>query len=268
MKRILSLLLVLLFIVGCSGDKYKDEALQAYVDHSNSFRDAQSISFEMSGIMKTPQSGLMGEEMDFEIHMNGMIDVEDFLMSFEIGFVDNIEGTTEKVQMYFDNTFLYMNVEDEWVKIKHEVELTDLELEEASKEMTLDDAKEIFDMAQETKYGQTTIDGVDGFTINAKMDMGTIIALVTQEAAQFQDLHDEIEQMQQLFQQFDITYETFLPKDTNTPATHNITIIAEILGSIIEIGPLTFTMEKSDEVVSIPNDAQNAILIDESLLGL
>ena len=271
MKKILTLIFGVFLLFGCSGqnEEIKNNAIEAYVNSINKLGGSERYEVKLAGEISAPES-LFSEEMKGNISLDGIIDVEGKLFKFDMKVNDG--ETDETFSMYMDDKYIYMNIDDTWIKEPLDAETKDaLETEEAkdSGELTIEAAREMFDSFKEVEYSQATQDGEEGYLINAKLDLNSIFKLANQDEDMTAEVEKQLEQAKALLDKMDVIYEVFIPNNAELYATHTITLNLEVLKSPINIGPIKVDIKPTEEEVKIPAAAKKApIAKDSGLLDI
>ena len=269
MKKYLILLLSLFLVIGC-GQKQdpavKKAALEAYVEKSNALAQTNGQTFKLEGNVVAPKSGLNNQEVNVNMKMNGLINMKgNFLMKFEMAVNDetNSTGANEKMAMYLDRNYMYINAENQWVKESLPAESKALFDEATTAKvqlLTVADAEKMFDSFKDVKYTEEKSSGVAGYQITCRSDLAGLIKMIQNSAniKEAKDLEAEMGQLKDVMKSFDVEYQTFIPKDKDHNLKILVTIKMNVMSTDVNVGPLTIEIAPSNEKVVIPNAAKNA----------
>lgn len=259
MKKIISLILLIFIVVGCSNatnDQYKDNAINAYVNSSNRLNDLGIISLELNGDIKVLKSALVEEEVNSNINGSMSIDLDKFLMKMSFDIQSN--GKNESILVYMDKEYIYIYTNKEWIKQPISDQAINSE-EIKAKPMTYEQALAFFNSFNSISYQKESINGIDGYTISGKVNVMKLINSLVEQ----QNINEQIEgltEIEQLFKSIDLNFNTFVSEDINTFPKYIISINSNVLGVNFDLGPFEIKTGKSAEKIIIPSAAKNAEL--------
>lgn len=264
MKKILSIVLTVFLLIGCgqaNNDGAKNKAIEAYVKHANKLVGEKTLDVKVKGQLEIPKSVVNTEEVKADIDMSGTfnMDASLFMMDFKMNDLSN-SSEQMSFKIYSDTKYMYMSDGKRWLKQPLDSE-TQASFKEFKKEkiekVTVEDASEMFGVLKDTKYTEETVNGVEGYTIEGKVNLDQIMSAM-KDSEEEKEAKKQIEQVKSVFNELDINLKTFVPKDTKEQMKNSITVNMDVLNTKINVGPFDIEILPSKEKIVIPQKAKDA----------
>ncbi|MDF9866465.1 hypothetical protein OKW22_000016 [Bacilli bacterium PM5-3] len=267
MKKLLALVLSLFLLVGCSqqDNKYKDEALEAYVQSMNKLEGKNKYSIGIDGKIDVPKSLINTEEVNSNFSAKGIVDLKNELAKFEMNLDDKQNDQSEKMEIYLDKKYVYIKSDNSWYKQELDESISDSVNSKTkdSEKLDVDKARETFETFKNVEYTKEIRDSQEGYLISATIDLDTIMSMIKDEKENIKDLEKQIEQFKALMQKMNIEYEVFIPMDNTKYAKHRVNISLEVLKSEVNVGPIDINLEPTNEKIKIPSAAKKAKVVKQ-----
>jgi len=273
MKKILVAMLgILLFLTGCGGNQnqdVKEQAIQAYIDTSNTMVDS-FIKVDMSANINVPRSMLVTDEVNLNVNLSGHIDVKNTLMHFT-GSVTSPTNTMENqnFEIYMDQNYIYIYENGQWMKAANDNNEI-ASIHENLTGLNTQEATEMFDQLRNVQYTQSTRDGVSGYVISGTIDKAILenilqaaLATLTPEQTQGIDLSQINLNM---INQLDINLNTFIAGDHSFIEIFDSSVNVNVMMVGANITDLNVKTSRSNEPVVIPQAALNAPVVSTPAL--